>query len=137
MDEFLGNCSTVVKGCDPRQIKYIGMHDYHGSVEGLKRKVDGAAKLYGRKIWITEIAITQWGKPPSRSEQDAFMKELLPYLETSENVFRYAWFAARNCPNAQDGGSNLLKCDGSDVLTSTGKIYRDTPDTSSDDVVTV
>merc|ERR1712072_627150 len=126
MDDFLGNCTHVVKDCDPSLIKYIGMHDYHGSVEGLRRKVDGAAKLYGRKVWITEIAITNWGNPPPRSEQDAFMKDLLPYLDTSENVFRYSWFAARNCPNNQNGGSNLSSCDGSAVVTSTGMIYRDT-----------
>lgn len=129
MDDFLGNCTHVVKDCDPSLIKYIGMHDYHGSVDALRRKVDGAVKRYGRKVWITEIAMTNWGNPLARSVQDAYLKELLPYLDSSENVFRYSWYAARNCPNEQNGGSNLLECDGSAALTSTGKIYRDTPDT--------
>lgn len=128
MDDFFGNCTHVVKDCDPSLIKYIGMHDYHGSVEGLRRKVDGAAKLYGRKVWITEIAITNWGNPTPRNEQDAFMKELLPYLDNSENIFRYSWYSARNCPNNQNGGSNLLECDGSSAVTSTGKLYSDTSD---------
>merc|ERR1712048_434219 len=123
MDDFLNNCTHVVKDCDPSLIKYIRMHDYHGSVEGLRRKVDGAAKLYGRKIWITEIAITNWGNPTQRNDQDEYLKELLPYLDSSENVFRYSWYAVRNCPNKQNGGSNLLDCDGSAVLTSTGEIY--------------
>merc|ERR1719343_1416652 len=127
MDDFLSNCTHVVKDCDPSLIKYIGMHDYHGSVDGLRRKVDGAAKLYGRKVWISEIAITNWGNPTPRNEQDAYLKELLPYLDSSDNVSRYSWYAARNCPNNQNGGSNLLSCDGSAVVTSTGKIYRDTP----------
>lgn len=127
MDDFLSNCTNVVKDCDASLIKYIGMHDYHGSVDGLRRKVDGAAKRYGRKVWITEIAITNYGNPTPRSEQDAYLKELLPYLDSSENVFRYSWYSARNCPNNQNGGSNLLACDGSAVVTSTGKIYRDTP----------
>jgi hypothetical protein len=124
LDEFLGNCSEVVQGCEPALIKYIGMHDYHGDVEMLKRKVDGAAKRYGRKVWITEIAITKWGAPPSREQQDAYLTELIPYLEGSENVFRYVWFTARNAPNAQNGGSNLLATDGSATLTSTGRIYK-------------
>jgi len=128
MDDFLGNCTHVVKDCDPSLIKYIGMHDYHGSVEGLRRKVDGAAKRYGRKVWITEIAITMWGKPPSRDVQDAYLRELIPYLDNSQNVFRYAWYSARNSPNEQNGGSNLLADDGSATITSTGMIYRDTPD---------
>jgi len=127
MDNFFGNCTHVVKDCDPLLIKYIGMHDYHGSVEGLRRKVDGAAKLYGRKVWISEIAITNWGNPTPRNVQDSYLKDLLPYLDKSENVFRYSWYAVRNCPNNQNGGSNLLSCDGSPVVTSTGKIYRDTP----------
>jgi hypothetical protein len=127
MDDFLGNCTHIVKDCDPSLIKYIGMHDYHGSVEGLRRKVDGAAKLYGRKVWITEIAITNFGNPTPRNEQDAYFSEFLPYLEGSVNVFRYYLYAARNCPNNQNGGSNLLSCDGAAVVTSTGKMYRDTP----------
>jgi hypothetical protein len=128
MDDFLGNCTDVVEDCDPSLIKYIGMHDYHGSVEGLQRKVDGAAERYGRKVWLTEIAITLWGKPPSMDEQSAYMEELLPYLDSSENIFRYAWFSARNAPNNQNGGSNLLATDGSATVTSIGKIYRDTAD---------
>merc|ERR1711862_212523 len=51
------------------------MHDYHGSVEGLQKKVDGAATRYGRKVWLTEIAITLWGKPPSMDEQSAYMED--------------------------------------------------------------
>jgi len=128
MDDFLGNCTHVVKDCDPSLIKYIGMHDYHGSVAGLQRKIDGAAKLYNRKVWITEIAITKWGSPPSAAAQRAYMQELLPYLDGSENVFRYAWFSARNAPNEQNGGSNLLAVDGSATVTSVGEVYRDTPD---------
>jgi hypothetical protein len=137
MDDFFGNCTHVVKDCDPSLIKYIGMHDYHGSVEMLRLKVDGAAKRYGRKIWITEIAMTNWGNPPQRSVQDAYLKELLPYLDSSENVFRYNWFAARNCPNDQNGGSNLLACDGSAAITSTGEIYRDAPDDAAVQDITV
>lgn len=128
MDDFLGNCSEVVKDCDPSLIKYIGMHDYHGSVEGLKRKVDGAAQRYGRKVWITEIAITRWGSPPDMDTQAAYMEKLLPYLDNSENVFRYAWYSARNAPNNQNGGSNLLDSDGSPTVTKIGKVYRDTQD---------
>merc|ERR1712070_289651 len=128
LDDFFGNCTDVVKDCDPSLIKYIGMHDYHGSVDGLQKKVDGAAALYGRKVWLTEIAITLYGKPPSMDEQSAYMEDLLPYLDTSENVFRYAWFSARNAPNDQNGGSNLLATDGSATVTSIGKIYRDTSD---------
>lgn len=123
LDEFLGNCTHVVEACDPSLIKYIAMHDYHGDVAQLQRRVSGAAALYGRKVWITEIAITKWGTPPSREAQNAFMEVLLPYLDASDDVFRYAWFSARNVHNNQNGGSNLLPTDGSSTPTSTGQIY--------------
>ena len=81
-------------------------------------------KRYGRPVWLTEIAITKWGAPPSRDVQDAYMRDLLPYLDGSDDVFRYAWFTARNPPNQQNGGSNLLPCNSTDMTpTSTGKIY--------------
>jgi hypothetical protein len=125
LDDFIGNCTHVVKDCDPSKIKYIAMHDYHGDVAGLKRKVEGAVKRYGgRKVWLTEVAITDWGAPPARTAQDAYMKELLPYLDSSNDIFRYSWYSARNIPNAQNGGSNLLPSDSKSLTpTSTGQIY--------------
>jgi len=124
LDDFLGNCTHVVKECDPSLIKYIAMHDYQGDVAKLKRRISGMAKLYNRKVWVTEIAITKWGSPPNREKQNAFMKEVLPYLDSSDDIFRYVWFTARNSPNQQNGGSNLLELDGSVKLTSTGQIYK-------------
>lgn len=125
LDEFFANCTSVVKECKPWLIKYIAMHDYQGDVTKLKRRVSGAVKRYGgRKLWMTEIAITKYGDPPSRAEQNTFMRTLLPYLDGSDDVFRYAWFSARNAPNQQNGGSNLLPYDSRDTTpTSTGKIY--------------
>jgi hypothetical protein len=125
LDEFFGNCTHVVKACDPSLIKYIGLHDYEGNVTKLKRRLEGAVKHYGgRKVWVTEIAITKFGAPPPRAAQDAFMKQVLPYLDGADEVFRYAWFTSRNKPNRQNGGSNLLPWDStSQVPTSTGLIY--------------
>lgn len=101
------------------------MHDYQGNVTKLRRRVSGAVKRYdGRKLWLTEFAITKYGDPPSRDAQDAFMREALPYLDSSDDVYRYAWFTARNAPNKQNGGSNLLPFDSSSTTpTSTGSIY--------------
>merc|ERR1711920_237454 len=131
MGDFFGNCTHVIKDCDPTLIKFIGMHDYHGSVEGLRRRVDGAYKRYGRKVWLTEVGWTYYGNPPTREMNDAYVKELLPFLDSSESVFRYAWYTARNSPNAQDGGSNLLALDGSITRTSTGDIYKTPSDVTS------
>jgi len=116
---------NVVEECDPSLIKYIAMHDYWGNVSALDRKLSGAAKRYGgRKIWLTEVAIANWRNPPQREAQDAYITDLLPFLDSNDHVFRYAWFSTRNVPNGQNGGSNLLAADGSNTLTSTGQIYK-------------
>eukprot|EP00927_Polykrikos_kofoidii_P055379 TRINITY_DN4964_c0_g1_i1.p1 TRINITY_DN4964_c0_g1~~TRINITY_DN4964_c0_g1_i1.p1 ORF type:complete len:303 (-),score=29.07 TRINITY_DN4964_c0_g1_i1:138-1046(-) len=133
LDEFFGNCSSVVEDCDPSLIQFIAMHDYSGNVSALQRRVEGAVKRYGgRKVWLTEFAILKWGDPPGRPQQDAYMKQVLPYLDGADEVFRYAWFTARNRPNKMNGGSNLLPYNNSSTeLTSTGAIYASreaTPD---------
>lgn len=125
LDEFFGNCTHVIEDCDPSLIKFIAMHDYQGDVAKLRRRISGAVKHYGgRKVWLTEFAITHWGAPPGRERQDAFMKEALPYLDSSDDVFRYNWFTSRNPPNDQNGGSNLLPVTSNSTSpTSTGSIY--------------
>lgn len=124
MDEFFGNCTHVVAKCDPSLIKYIAMHDYHGDISSLMQRIQGARARYGRKIWITELAILKFGQPPSRSVMNAFMKEVLPLLDASDDVARYAWLASRNPPNEMNGGSNLLPFDSLSLQpTSTGIIY--------------
>ena len=129
LDEFLGNCTHVVSGCNVSQIKYLGFHDYQGNVSLTMRRINGAYARYGMKVWITEFAILgcPWCKPPwtaTREQQDAFMREILPVLDSSDAVFRYAWFTGRNAPNTMNGGSNLLPYNSSDTTpTSTGAIY--------------
>ena len=47
---------------------------------------------YGKKIWLTEFA-----KPSTMSSQAElnYMKEILPYLEGSNHIWRYSWFVNR------------------------------------------
>lgn len=129
LDEFLGNCSDVVPECDPSLIKYIGMHDYQGDAQKLMRRLEGGYKKYNRKIWLTEFALMNWDGPtPTRAQHDDYLTEVLPLLEASEAVFRYAWFTARNKPNAGEGESWLLPYDSSSMeLSSTGKVYKNGP----------
>ena len=125
MDEFFGNCTHVVAKCKPSLIKYIAMHDYHGDAAALMRRIEGARARYGgRKIWLTELAILRFGKPPPRAIMNAFLKEVLPLLDASDDVDRYAWLASRNPKNEMNGGSNLLPFNSLSLEpTSTGTIY--------------
>jgi hypothetical protein len=126
LDEFFGNCSEVVD-CDLASIPYIAMHDHGNDVAMLEKKINGAAERYKRKVWLTEFNIMEWGKAnntASREEQDQFLSEALLMPDAHSAVYRYSWVSARGCPNAMNGGSNLLPCDNLSMdLTSTGKIY--------------
>jgi hypothetical protein len=52
------------------------------------------------------------------------LAKALPFLDGSSDVFRYAWFTARNLPNQMNGGSNLLPADNLGMVpTSTGTVY--------------
>jgi hypothetical protein len=54
------------------------------------------------------------------AEQEAYMREAIPYLETNPNVFRYAWFSAGPIPRAK-----LVEDDGSP--TALGDVYASLP----------
>ena len=90
-----------------------------------------------RQIENTEIAINHWGcranapAVPScnltRAMQDAYMRDVLPLLDASPAVYRYAWYSARDQPqlwSTGNGGGNLLEWNISKpTLTSTGEMY--------------
>lgn len=133
LDQFLGNCSDVVPDCDPSLIKHVAFHDYQGDPAKLMRRVEGGYKKYGRPVWLTEFAVMHWtsGGTPSREDQDKYLEAVLPMLEASDAVFRYAWFSARSGPNDGLGECSLLPYDSNSTeLTSTGKIYASGPGSS-------
>jgi len=137
MDQFLDNCTHVVKDCDPDLIKYIAFHDYVGNTDKLEKRINGIASHYGRKSWLTELGLGRWDPPtgPDRDEQNAYMTEVLPMLEANENMYRYAWFTARQVGDQSWGGTksllpwNLTADDpGCNTPTSTGEIYMTAPE---------
>ena len=97
LTHFLGNCS-VIEGCDPDKIKYIGYHYYSNFKEEvfteLADRIGHFYESFGKKLWITEMAVG-FGKQ-GRQVQDEWMSKTLLALETDDRVFRYTWFATRN-----------------------------------------
>jgi len=136
LDQFLGNCSEVVEACRPELIEFVALHDYVGSTAALERRINGMAEHYGRHVWLTEFGIGRWDPPdgPTREEQDIYLEEVLPMLETNENLYRYVWFVSRQVPNPWGGTKSLLPYDltendpGRDTPTSTGVIYMNGPE---------
>jgi hypothetical protein len=124
LDQFLGNC-TVIPGCNVSSVAYIAVHDYGGGAGGIITKAEAFMAKYGVPIWLTEVAV---GSGADRTVNDAFAKELLPLLEASPAVFRYAWYSTRNPPASWVNESSLLNVSSPEpVLTSTGTIYASLP----------
>ena len=111
LDQFFGNCSLV--GCNRSKIAFIAFHDYQGDVSKILSRAEGLLRRYGKPTWITEFAIQKWArvtKGPgggcnecniTRAMQDDYMRQVLPALEKSEAVHRYAWYSARDRPQPQ------------------------------------
>lgn len=134
LDQFFGNCS-IVPGCNSSQIDFIAFHDYQGNVSKIISRAEGLMKRYGKPTWITEFAISKWGRTVNnkcedchitRAMQDAYMKEVLPALDKCDAVHRYVWYTARDQPIPDVSNGNLLVWNATTpLLTSTGQVYKD------------
>lgn len=89
-------------------------------------KLRATHKLYDLPIWITEFAVADWGtsrEKPNRVSEDevaAFLQKVLPELEKTPWIERYAWFpSGPNFPALSS--SALFDKDGN--LTKVGKVY--------------
>jgi len=108
--------------CSDCRVDYVAVHWYNCDLPSLKDYLEPDGNLegfeqFGRPIWITEFSCD-----PSASvaDQEAYMREAIPYLEENPNVFRYSWFSAGPIPNAK-----LINDDG--TPTALGQTYIDLP----------
>ena len=76
----------------------MAFHDYQGDVSKMLSRAQGLKQRYGKPCWITEFAINKWARMQggrcencniTRSMQDAYMKQVLSALDSSDAVFRY------------------------------------------------
>jgi hypothetical protein len=109
------------------RIDFVCVHWYwHPNPDDLLGKLRAIHKLYDLPIWITEFAVADWDtnpKKPNRfSEDDVanFLKKVLPELEKTPWVERYAWFPSGPKFPALSS-SALFDKDGN--LTKVGKVY--------------
>jgi hypothetical protein len=121
---------AFMKGADERglRVDFVNVHSYAGpGVDSLMRRLETIRDLYGRPLWITEFAVGDWQAKSVEENRfkperiQAFMRELLPRLDSCEFVERYAWFPARPT-SIPLGTSALFNEDAS--LTPLGEIYR-------------
>ncbi len=107
LKDFIAACS----GC---QIDAIAVHWYNCDLPSLVGYLEGNQDAggglqgfvqFGKPIWLTEFSCDS---SHSVADQKAYMQAAIPYLEGNASVARYAWFSAKNIPNA-----DLANSDGS------------------------
>ncbi|KAI8937966.1 hypothetical protein NX059_005647 [Plenodomus lindquistii] len=105
---FMEQCT----GCD---IDFINIHWYDSSpnVAYFKQHIQATRKIaQGRPIWITEFKPTG-----SDSAIKAFLEEVMPWLDASSDIHRYAYFMATT-------GNGFLINAKADGLSDLGMAYQ-------------
>ncbi|KFY70550.1 hypothetical protein V499_09084 [Pseudogymnoascus sp. VKM F-103] len=83
---------SFMAACDGCTVDFVPMHWYDSAsnVEGFKTHVnDMRDAAEGRKLWITEF-----GASGSNEDQENFLREVIPWLDSNDAVERYAYFYA-------------------------------------------
>ena len=132
-DSWLGRFMAGALAKDYR-VDFICVHNYQDNYTDpvaatleLKQFLHKVYKLYAKPLWLTEFALTNWKSAATPEQQQAYMKEVLPMLESLPFVERYAWFALPPNPEGDEGSlssSNL--CDKEGKLNASGYMYRNT-----------
>ena len=118
--EWFGNCTAMYgpSGCN---VTVMAVHSYICDATRLHSYLEEVHHEFGLPIWLTEFACGDHHDNRPLSEQLAFMREVLPILDASHIVERYAWMAARQGDPAQDARGLLVP--GKPELTELGKLY--------------
>ncbi|WP_052120445.1 glycosyl hydrolase [Inquilinus limosus] len=108
---------------------FVAVHWYGApSAKSFLRKIDDIHAAYGKPIWITEFAVSDWAARDGRKSRystaatERFMRTVLPELERRPYVERYAWMGAGAYREATIS-SRLV--DDSGGLTALGRIYAE------------
>ncbi len=109
------------------RVDYIAVHMYKGTdVNSFINELRQVYNMYHRPIWITEFAVADYSAKTSADNKYTpaavlqFMQTLLPILDTTSYIQRYAWFSG-DISSAYLTSSALYNPDGS--LTTLGKYY--------------
>lgn len=96
MDAFIAAYKEKY-GTEPHY-DYTAVHAYMPDGASTMSFINQFAERYGKKVWLTEFC--EWDESASRTttaeSQMRTMIDKVQQLEKSDNVYRYAWFKARN-----------------------------------------
>lgn len=113
------------------RVDYLCVHNYGGgSATEFKRKLTAIYEKYKLPILITEFAVADWTatKPEDNKHSVAkilqFMKDILPWLESTPFIYGYSWFSFGQTSAA---GCTSALFDDNNQLTELGKYYAAFP----------
>ena len=81
-------------GRSPR-MEHMCLHAYTSDAKSVMNTLEAMNRTYNRPIWVNEFACPPY-KGCTSPNQLKFMKAILPLLEESPLVYRYAWFDQTN-----------------------------------------
>lgn len=112
----LNYLSSFISGCTNCQIDFVVAHWYAwAKAEDFKTYFTNMHKQFGKPIWITEFGVTE-------GDVDAFLAEVLPWLDQQSWIERYAYYMAAPATGSE---KYLVNASGNG-LTSTGLVYAST-----------
>ena len=120
MQSFMSSVSSQRLRCDA-----VAVHAYQSNASSFLSYIDSVHNMYGKKLWITEFAPTDWASPTNIGVDACvnYINSVLPGLQSrSSYVERYSWYCGTT-PNPNVlGTAALFNTDG--TLTEVGDRYR-------------
>jgi hypothetical protein len=102
-------------GCSDCQIDFVVAHYYaSANVADFKNYLTKFHDTFKKPVWVTEFGIN-----PGQGDVNAFLKEVLPWMDSTEWIHRYAYHMA--APDVE--GKAYLVNSAGNGLTSAGVTY--------------
>lgn len=101
----------------------VAVHAYQSTASSFLGYIDWIYSLYGKPLWITEFAPTDWQSPTGVSATACiqFINTVLPALATRPYVARYSWYCGTEPGVNVLGTAALFNPD--NTLTAVGMAY--------------
>jgi hypothetical protein len=117
------------EACTNCRVDFIAVHKYGKNQENFKEFIRESYR-YGKPIWVTEWAGNGGGGganwPETPDQHMDFLADTTRWLESEDNVYRYAWFVGRNRQGIGNFPHNGLLGENGE-LTPLGEVYFSIP----------
>eukprot|EP01062_Namystynia_karyoxenos_P002055 TRINITY_DN1070_c0_g2_i1.p2 TRINITY_DN1070_c0_g2~~TRINITY_DN1070_c0_g2_i1.p2 ORF type:complete len:298 (+),score=78.38 TRINITY_DN1070_c0_g2_i1:78-896(+) len=120
--QFFGNCSQLYgkEGC---RISHLATHCYSCNSNHTMEYLQSLYDLFGLPIWLTEFSCQAGGRNETQVRHLEYMKEIVPILDASPIIYRYAWMAGLDHDHDPEHNRGLFNKT-TDQLTELGRVYN-------------